>query len=123
MRAKISLTSKITLVLLLGLFVFVGKIKYQQYKSQKAIDREKRGLQQQISDLEDKNQNLSQSLTYLGSDDFKERMARQQLNLKKDGEVVFGFRDNPAQNSDNDSQDGSTAPNYQKWIQYFFGSN
>jgi cell division protein FtsB len=124
MPSKINLTSKLTLGLLALLLIFLGRLKYQQYKNQQAIDREKQRLEQQISSLGKKNQDLSDSLSYLGSADFKERVARQQLNLKKDGEVVFGFSDNAAQAQSGALDSGQNAgPNYEKWIEYFFGNN
>jgi cell division protein FtsB len=123
MPAKISLTSKFTLLMLALLLVFLGRVKYQQYKNQQAIDKEKKALEQQISALGKKNQDLSDSLSYLNSADFKERVARQQLNLKKDGEVVFGFSDSPPQTPNSQSASALNSPNYEKWVEYFFGNN
>ena len=123
MALKLNLSSKLTLLLLLGLFLFLAYLRYGQWKNQVAIDREKKNLQDQIVAFSEKNQQLSQSLSYLGSSDFKERAARQQLNLKRNGEVVFGFTDSPPSVSVDASDQTGSVPNYEKWIEYFFGNN
>ena len=123
MALKLNLSSKLTLLLLLGLFLFLAYLRYGQWKNQVAIDREKKNLQDQIAAFSEKNQQLSQSLSYLGSSDFKERAARQQLNLKRNGEVVFGFTDSPPSVSTDASAQNNSVPNYEKWIEYFFGNN
>jgi cell division protein FtsB len=100
---------------------FLANLRYQQWKNQVAIDKEKKSLESQISALNKKNQDLSDSLSYLGSSDFKERTARQQLNLKRDGEVVFGFTDAPTSTPpQNRALATANMPNYEKWIEYFF---
>jgi cell division protein FtsB len=121
MFAKLSLTSRLSLLLLGFLALFLGSVRYGQWKNEKAVEKEKQSLQLQISGLEQKNNELSKSLSYLGSSDFKERLAREQLNLKKDGEIVFGFTDVAATVSSD--TDNSKIPNYEKWIQYFFSGN
>ena len=124
MPFKISLTSKLTMFMLVLLMVFLLRLKYLQYENQLAVNKEKNELQQQISELGKKNQDLGNSLSYLSSAEFKERVARQQLNLKKDGEVVFGFSDSAAQGQNSQVQaTENTAPNYERWIEYFFGNN
>ncbi len=123
MALKLKLSSKLTLLLLLGLFLFLAYLRYGQWKNQLAIDKERKKLQDQITALNGKNQSLTQSLSYLGSSDFKERAAREQLNLKRNGEVVFGFTDAPPTVAAEAAGQTDNAPNYEKWIEYFFGSD
>ena len=124
MKLKLSWTSKLTLLLLLGLAIFLGNIRYQQWKNQRAIEQEKQQLQDQVAAMSKKNQELSDSLSYLNSTDFKDRVARQQLNLKRNGEVVFGFTDAPPLTSPSASPVRvSGTSNYEKWLEYFFGSS
>ncbi|MBI5530103.1 MAG: septum formation initiator family protein [Candidatus Doudnabacteria bacterium] len=75
-------------------------------------------MRQQADALQKKNDDLSQSLQYLNSPSFKERVARQQLNLKKDGEQVYGFTD--GNGSSTDSQVAIKTSNAKKWWDYFF---
>lgn len=117
------LSSKVTLLGLFILLAFLANAKYQQWKGAAAIEKEKNIIEQQILSLEQKNSDLSNSLSYLGSPGFKERMMRQQLNLKKDGEVVFGFSEASANTETANESKKSDTPNYEKWVSYFFGSN
>ncbi len=114
------LSSKIVLVLLAALSLFFGNLKYQQYRQQQAIEKEKQSLTSQEQQLTKNNQQLSDSLTYLTSDDFKQRVARVQLNMKKDGEVVYNFTDAPAEQNPQTGAAATGSSNPQKWWNYFF---
>ena len=122
MDYKALISTKFFLVLLVLFLVFLGNLRFQQWKAQQAIEKEKQALSQQADALQKKNNELNQSLSYLNTTDFKERIARQQLNLKKDGEVVYTFTDPQASTS---TPTGSTggSNNFQKWINYFVGND
>ena len=123
MKPKVLLSSKITIITLLALLLFLGSLKYRQWQGQQAIENLKISLEQQAGAAEKKNQELQQSISFLNSADFKERVARSELNLKKDGELVYNF--SPVSENSN-SQAGAAAPsqtNPQKWWNYFFGKN
>ena len=121
---KFSLSSKLMIALLVIFCSFLANLRYQQWKNQKAVDQQKRNLQEQIAALQKKNQDLSDSLSYLGSSDFKDRFAREQLNLKRNGEVVFGFTDAPTSTpAAGPAASEPSGSNPEKWIEYFFGSN
>ena len=86
------------------------------------MEKEKQKLAQQAQGLEQKNKELSDSLLYLNSSGFKERVARQQLNLKKQGEVVYNFGQNTGGvNTQETDQGVNKSGNFQKWLEYFFG--
>ncbi len=84
-------SAKLILLLLLVGVVVLGSIQYRQRTQRQGITGEIGQLQQQQRGLEQKNQELSDSLQYLTSAGYKDRIARQQLGLKKNGEVVYGF--------------------------------
>jgi cell division protein FtsB len=120
MNTKDFLSSKIAVLLLLAFLAFFGNLRYKQWEGHKAIEREKAILYQQEQAQLQKNRDLQESLSYLSSPDFKEKVARQQLNLKKEGELVFTFSE-PETESQEPAQDGSRgATNPQKWWNYFF---
>ena len=124
MTSKQLLSSKLTIVLLTILLGFFTNMKFQQWNTQKAINKEKQNLSNQAAALEQKNNELSQSLSYLNSSDFKERVARQQLGLKKEGEKVFDFSEAPVPSGNSlaaNSANGKS--NYQKWWNYFTNGN
>lgn len=122
MRLPFTFSSKLSLIMLLGIAIFLANLRYQQYKTQQAIDKEKQALKERIESLNKKNEDLSGSLAYFSSQDFQQLAARQQLNLKREGEVVFGFADQPAQSAGAEGEHNEKIPNYQKWIKYFFGT-
>ncbi len=79
-------------VLIASTIVF-GKMHYNQWQKKRQIASEIKALTGQQQSLQQKNQELAESLAYLSSGNYKERIARQQLNLKKDGEVVYNFNE------------------------------
>ncbi len=117
MSAKTLISSKIVILLLLVFLGLMGDLKYKQWKSQKAIENEKQSLTSQIDNLEKKNSDLSASLEYLSSGNFKERAARDQLNLKRNGELVYNFTDGSDQGRA--EQNARSKSNLQKWWDYF----
>ncbi len=117
-------SSKIAVILMVGLLVFFGNLKFRQYRQQKAIEAEKNTLAQQAAALEQKNRELSESISYFNSDSFRERVARQQLNLKKDGELVYSFSDSGVSQPAVQAQTTSGKPNNaRKWWDYFLNSH
>jgi cell division protein FtsB len=117
--SKQNLTSKLAIFLLFILLAFLGNLKYQQWKNQKKIEAEKQSLQKQADSLMKKNNELSESLEYINSPNFKERVARQQLNLKKEGETVYSFIELKNTN-ENTEQQNKGESNASKWWNYFF---
>ena len=108
---------------LVGLLVFFGNLKIRQYRQQQAIMSEKNKLAQQAAALEQKNRELSESLSYFNSDSFRERVARQQLNLKKDGELVYSFSDAAVSQPAVQASAGTGKPNnFRKWWNYFLNA-
>lgn len=86
------------------------------------MNAEKEKLAQQMRSLQQKNQELSQSLSYLNSTSFKERVARQQLGLKKEGETVYNFTASGGKTLEEPSEQNERG-NFEKWVEYFFGNN
>ncbi len=111
------LTSRWTMLILAIVLLSVGGLELNQWHKRTQIQHEIDQIVQQQQDLEQKNQDLATSLDLLNTKDYKEKIAREQLNLKKEGEIVVNF--SQAQN-----QEGTTnqkiVSNAQKWWQYFF---
>jgi cell division protein FtsB len=119
MTTKQTLSSKIAVAGLLILALFLADWKYRQWASENSVLKQKRDLEQQANSLEQKNDELSQSLQYLNSDSFKESVAREQLNLKKPGEQVYTFVDAP-QTGQVLGATTEQPSNPKKWLDYFF---
>jgi cell division protein FtsB len=112
------ITSKAAILALIVLLVFLGDLKFRQWQSQREIERQEASLQAQADALQKKNNELNRSLEYLNSPSFKERVAREQLGYKRQGETAYGFSD--ASGSASAGQANGAPGNLQKWWDYFF---
>ena len=120
MEYKPLISAKIFIVALLILLAFFANLKYQQYKSQGEITKERNSLTKQAETLQKNNQDLNDSLSYLNSQNYKDRIARQQLNLKKEGETVYNFSSSGG--ATNTLSSAVEESNPTKWWKFFFQS-
>ncbi len=116
------LKSKWFLAAMLILLIVVFTVELRQWQSREAINKEIAHLVAEQQALEQKNQDLEQSLQYFGSDSYKEKLAREQLGLKREGEIVVNFP-KLADNSSGAEAQSSEQSNPQKWWQYIFLKN
>ncbi len=91
------------------------------YSQKKLVEKEIEDIKNQISLYEQQNQELGELLAYLQSDQSLEEQARQNLNLKKPGEmvVVIENKKNLLDAAEADKQ-ANQASNLEKWWSYFF---
>lgn len=121
---KISWTSKWVIFGLVILTAFLAQQKYRQYRLQGNIEFEKVSLQKQLQELEGKNSELERTLGYLDSDTYKELIAKQQLNLQKNGELAYSFSENQTlTDAGKTQQSTSEQSNFQKWANYFLNKS
>lgn len=119
MTYKEIISARWVVISLCGLLAFLSYLKIQQYRAHLGLEKEKQRIIEQEASYRKKNNELSQTLSYLNSPDFKEKLAREQLNLKKNGEVVYSFSEKNSQQRPADNGQEQDRPNYQKWIFYF----
>lgn len=112
----------IVLIGLICLAVFFGKVHFEQWEKRKQINNEIEALLSQERQLQQKNKDLSESLSYLTTSDYKEKIAKEQLHLKKDGELVYNFTEPQPTNNQNNQTNKSSSPGSraEKWWLYFF---
>lgn len=115
------LSSKITLFLLFGLTVFLTRQKYIQFRQNQLVEGEKQKIQSQIEALEKKNKEIASSLSYFKSEGFKQRVAREQLNLKQPDEQVFSFREARGAAGAAPAEVPKNVSNPIKWLKFFSG--
>ena len=87
------------------------------------VDQEIMDLEQEITDLESKNKDFKDFVSYLESDQFVEEQARLKLGLKKPGEEVVVLKANLNASSSllNLTDDNNLNISHpQKWWNYFF---
>lgn len=92
------------------------------YSQRRLIEQEIADVKKEISDFENKNQELKSMIAYLESDQSFEEQARLNLNLKKPGEQVVVVEEKlplAASSSGSDLAEENNS-NLLKWWQYFF---
>ncbi len=104
--------------LIIAFLIFVG-LEYNQYRQRSKIDAEIADLKKQENDLQGSNQQLEQSINFLSSPEYQDKLARLQLNLKKEGEIVVNFSEKPEQ-QDSQNNNHSAKSNLIKWWEYIF---
>jgi cell division protein FtsB len=119
MLIKKILSSKLTVAGLLIVLAFLSSLKFRQWQARMAVEKEKQKIIRQASELQQKNENLRASLDYLSSAAAKERAAREKLNLKKEGEIVYNFTSNAAASSVYAKNIKKSLSNPEKWWEYF----
>ncbi len=119
-------------------FVFFGSIfvlflllvQFRQYSVRHNVQKEIDSLSKQADQLQKNNQDLQSMIAYLKTDDYKEKTAREQLSMRKEGENVYSFSENVpvAQTSQEAAvaiaqQKRAAESNPKKWWDYFFKTN
>lgn len=117
LKSKLAFAVSVFILILLTLSVL------QKNTQQANIDKEKRDLEKQAFEIERKNEELQKSLEYLSSDSSKEKIARSQLNLKKQGETVYSFLEGSETNLEKKQSSLVTESNFKQWLFYFAKSN
>ncbi|MDR3642959.1 MAG: septum formation initiator family protein [Candidatus Doudnabacteria bacterium] len=119
MFTKKTLTARASLIFLALLLCVLADLKYRQYQNQAAIKKQVDELSQQAAALDKQNSQLSDLLGKINTSDFREQVARQQLNYKKQGEVVYGFSGDPG-GSPAAGQSAPAQSDFRSWWSYFF---
>ena len=120
------LKTKIFILVLLSLIFFSGYHFYTVKQKQNKINQEVKELEDQISEFEKNNQNLEQLSQYLQTDDFKEKEAKENLDLIKEGEKVVIVKKSQIKKTiekpvNEKPEIEVKRPNYYYWWHYFFG--
>lgn len=125
------LVSALGLAIIVAISIPLAKNISKQYEINDEIDL----LQEQIGDLDGKNANLKNLITFLESDQFIDEEARKNLNFKKAGEEVVVIKSEVLNTLENKDEINSIyminqpkiageqmAANPKKWLRYFFTS-
>lgn len=110
----------ILILIFIGLITAVAKESYRKYQ----LDKEIAGLKEEIESLKEKNQALSNLLSYFSSEESLEKEARLKLNLLKDGEKLVIISPDKKTDSKNQASENSRedkVSNFEKWQRYLFG--
>lgn len=118
-------TSKVFFAVAILALVSLGFLEFKQWEQRKQIQQEINALNSQAQALSKKNSDLQNTLSYLKTDEYTQKEARQQLNLAAPGEVVYSFQQPaPVQSAQTQAnQDNEQVSNPHKWWNYFFKQN
>lgn len=104
---------------------------YGKYAKNKEIEREIEDLKRQAEQISGEKDSLAERIAYLQTQEFKEREAKEKLNLKKPDEAVVIIK--PSVQGDETSRDADVSPakepekpelsNRMKWWNHFFSVN
>lgn len=117
------------LVLIFGVFVlcYISYRLYHEIYRQNEIDQEIQALQDEINKLEQDNNNLQDLISYFQTDEFKEKEAKDKLNLVKKGEKVILIKEREVKRDKEVEKEKPeilvNRPNYYYWWHYFFSIN
>ena len=129
-KLKKFLSSRAVLFFLLLAFVWLSLVLVKAFYKKRQLDQEIGSLKAEIDKTDKKGQELSQLLSYFGSESYLEKEAKDKLNLKKEGENVVMVQEPAADqvvavDSSSDNQAAATAApvnenNLVKWWKFFF---
>lgn len=88
-KSYLGIVLALSVILLLFVFLVVSNIKIKLERNK--IDKQISALENQINGLKQKNQLMEESVAQSSDSDQIEKAAREDLNLKKEGETVVGF--------------------------------
>ena len=111
-------TAVLTVVL-----VFMVTVSGRLYLRKYEIDKEIAKLQEQASRIESESNQLSELINYLSTPEYVEKQAREQLNLKKEGEEVVILPDSIEDEAKIAGADTKAESNPKKWYKYLFENN
>ena len=104
--------------------VSLGKETYRKRQIQKEIEN----LQTEIQKVNQENSDLDNLISYLSSQEFQEKEAREKLNLQKvDEKMIILRKDAGSQKDEKMNGDAMNiaisedkTPNWKKWLEFFF---
>lgn len=113
------LSNRFVIVLLVASLGFLSFVKFNQIREQRKLNREIQSLKSESKDVEEKNKQIEDSLKYLSSQSAADRIAHQQLNKKRDGEIAVVFM--PTASATINTGASRAESNPKAWWNYFFG--
>lgn len=114
-------------VVALGVVLFFSMPAIKEVRRSNAIEKEIDSLREEAEKISADNSFLKEQVEYLKSDHYKERLAKDKLNMRNPGEQVIVVQPgtkNDLLNQESDIEDNEInqeeeLSNFQKWWKYF----
>ena len=105
-------------MLVIAVLVVLVVANVKIYQKRKAFLSQVSSLQRQIKNLQDSNANLKERISNVDNDTYVEKVAREELDLQKEGETVVSFvtQQKPIQEASN-----ATPHGIQSWLGWLSG--
>ncbi len=107
-----------TFTLLLLIALALGQETYRKYQITQEIQQQRQSIQQ----LSRENQDLEDLVSYLQTDNYRERVARERLGLQRDGELVVVVPEEDAVLVPEEDPLLLERTNPERWWRYFFAT-
>lgn len=121
---KILYSQKFFAFISLSIIILISFPLIKKTNKRSEINNEIQNLEKEINKFESTNKSLTSLIAYLESNQFVEKQARLNLELKKPGEsvVVIENKNNANFNTNNlnSAENNRKLSNQQKWWNYFF---
>lgn len=114
------MSNRFVIVILVGSLVVLGWSQYQKWQDRKKVEKQIQALKAEAAQVDEKNKQLEESLKYLSTNAATERLARQQLNLKREGEIAVVFMANGKPEGGQEASTVPPEPYWRQWWNYFF---
>jgi cell division protein FtsB len=114
-----TLAGKVLVLALICSAAFLSYAKFRQWEEHRDLQKQLALLREEEKNVRTQNADLEKSLDLLSSDAAGERIARMQLNLKKEGEQAVVFLD-PGEAKPAVAGVSTTKSNLRLWWEYFF---
>jgi len=109
------------------LIVVIGVAAFKETKRMSAIDKEIAVLEEEARMVKQDNMKLTDRIAYFNTEAYQERIAKEKMNLQKEGENVVVITKRPKEIVLGDTKEKieeeavqEDLPNYVKWWQVFF---
>jgi len=89
-KENIFLNSILLLIIFLSIFTLI-RLNLQVFQKRKDLEMQKKLLEKERQELESQKQELENQTKLTQNQEFLEKIARENLNLKKEGEKVVAF--------------------------------
>jgi cell division protein FtsB len=125
-RIKLNFFSS-RVITIIGILIIIyaayglAKITWQNYQVNQRIS----SLEENLKKIDEDNFELSNKIAYYKTNAYKERQAREKLNLQKPGEVVIVIPNTPQPEDKKGQSQKETKPQKSKpenWRDYFFSN-
>lgn len=95
-------------------FLLVSNIKIKQER--KKLDLQIESIEKQTEELQKKNEEMKKGISQMEQEEYIEKIAREELNLQKEGEKVVGFILPPEQKEGGGENKGTYIQNFWQWL-------